>query len=138
MFYYKNVFKMVWEHFLDSNILFGAQIENFETILNPQTHFWRKTFKAQSCKKQRKYWKCTNSLLNFLLFASASIRTSFHHRATYHHLKIVIPRTNCRWKKQFFDPPKRIIEIWSNRLRWRTPGTCFRSSQNHLSIQGHD
>ena len=73
---------MVWEHFLDSNLLFGAQIENFETILNPQTHFWRKTCRAKNYKIQMKieivqiqYWndffdtkrKCTFSLLKWLV-----------------------------------------------------------------------
>ncbi len=67
IFYDKNVFKLVWEHFLDSNLLFGAQIENFETLLNPQTNFWRKTFKAQSCKKQRKYWKMYKFLTEFFV-----------------------------------------------------------------------
>ena len=73
---------MVWEHFLDSNLLFGAQIENFETILNPQTHFWRKTCRAKNYKIQMKIeivqiqywndlfdtkWKCTISLLKWLV-----------------------------------------------------------------------
>ena len=34
-------------------------------------------------------------------------------------------------------PPKRIMYVWPNPLRWGTTWTYFRSSQKHLSIRCH-
>ena len=92
---------MVWEHFLDSNVLFGSRIENFETLLNPQTHSWRKTCRAKNYKIQMKieivqiqYWndffdtktKCTFSLLKWLVWnilIIVVISTLFYNREYY-------------------------------------------------------
>ena len=92
---------MVWEHFLDSNLRFGAQIEYFETVLNPQTHLWRKTCRAKNYKIQMKieivqiqYWndffdtktKCTFSLLKWLVWnilIIVVISTLFYNREYY-------------------------------------------------------
>ena len=99
---------MVWEHFLDSNVLFGSQIENFETLLNPQTHSWRKTCRAKNYKIQMKieivqiqYWndffdtktKCTFSLLKWLVWnilIIVVISTLFYNREYY-----IVPKISC-------------------------------------------
>ena len=76
--------------------------------------------------------------INWLFLSLAVLAHSMYEKNDFGYMKVIIPRTVCREKKfTFFESPKWVLMIWTNRLSWVTTSTYFWSDETHWFIRDH-